>query len=114
MMMHLGSLPLIGTSSPSNLIHVIINNGAHETVGGMPVCAGKLNICSLAFASGYHKVYKASAESDLSGKLAALLSDSRPGPALIEIMCACGARADLGRPASTPLENRNALMSELI
>ena len=52
-MMHLGSLALIGRRAPKNLVHVVVNNGAHETVGGMPVCSGALNITALAEASRY-------------------------------------------------------------
>ena len=103
------ALPVIGKRLPSNLIHVIINNGAHETVGGMPVCSGAMNIPALASAAGYPSVFSADSEDALK----AVLKDSLPGaagPVLIEVRCACGARADLGRPTTTPVENRNAFM----
>ena len=111
-LMHLGALPVIAKRHPANLIHVIINNGAHETVGGMPVCSGSLNIPALASAAGYPSVFSVESEEELSALLQNSLS-AVSGPVLIEVRCACGSRADLGRPTTTPEENRNAFMSFL-
>ena len=111
-LMHLGALPVIGRRLPRNLIHVVINNGAHETVGGMPVCSGSMNISELAAASGYSLVLTADNEENLDCILSQAVS-ATDGPVLIEIKCACGSRADLGRPTSTPAMNRDALMSLL-
>ena len=109
-LMHLGALPLIGRRGPANLVHVIINNGAHETVGGMPVCSGSMDIASIASAAGYAAVMTADSQSSLDRVLAGI-SKHKSGPVLIEIKCACGSRKDLGRPTSTPVMNRDALMS---
>lgn len=111
LLMHLGSLPVIGCRHPSNLIHAVINNGAHETVGGMPVCSGTLDITSLARAADYSCVLRADSEDSLRAVLRDLPCLS--GPVLLEIRCACGARSDLGRPTTTPLQNRDAFMAFL-
>ena len=111
-LMHLGALPVIGRRLPGNLIHVIINNGAHETVGGMPVCGGAMDIPALASASGYPTVFSADSEETLRKILAESLPEAA-GPVLIEVKCACGSRADLGRPTTTPVDNRNAMMDFL-
>ena len=108
LMMHLGALPLIGQRHPANLVHVVINNGAHETVGGMPVCSGSLDICSLARSAGYSSVCTADTPDSLREVLSGLSRAS--GPVLLEVRCACGSRADLGRPTTTPVENRDAFM----
>ena len=109
-MMHLGALPLIGKRHPRNFIHVVINNGAHDTVGGMPVCSGSLNVAGIASASGYAHVLTADSESSLDRALTEADScDS--GPVIIEVRCACGSRGDLGRPTTSPVSNRNELMS---
>lgn len=108
MFMHLGSLPLIAQRAPANFIHVIINNGAHETVGGMPVCSGALPVSALAEAAGYAHVLTAADENSLREVLHQ--TASLCGPVCIEILCACGARSDLGRPTSTPGQNRDAFM----
>lgn len=111
-LMHLGALPVIGKRSPSNLIHVVINNGAHETVGGMPVCSGSMDVAALASAAGYACVLTADSEAGLDRSLDEALK-FHSGPVLIEVRCACGSRADLGRPTTTPVLNRDALMSFL-
>ncbi len=118
-LMHLGSLPIIGNRSPANLIHVIFNNGSHESVGGMPVCSGTLDFASLASASRYRLYLYAEEPESLRENLKMLCcsngipSAKANGPVLLEIRCACGSRPDLGRPASTPVENRDAFMSFL-
>ena len=111
-LMHLGALPIIGKRFPRNLIHIVINNGAHETVGGMPVCSGSLDICALAAASGYSLVLTSDNEESLDQALSKAVSTGE-GPVLIEIKCACGSRDNLGRPTTTPAMNRDALMSFL-
>ena len=109
-LMHMGALPVIGKRSPARLIHVVINNGAHETVGGMPVCSGCLNLEKEAEAAGYAKVLSADSEDTLVEALKSIYNIETGGPVLLEVRCACGARNDLGRPTTTPRENRDALM----
>ena len=111
-LMHLGGLPLIGKSRPKNLIHIVVNNGAHETVGGMPVCSGALNLPTLASAAGYPCVLSADSEASLTRALTEANS-VKDGPFFLEIKCACSSRADLGRPTTTPIMNRDALMAFL-
>lgn len=107
-LMHLGAMHVIGQRRPVNLLHVVINNAAHETVGGMPVCEGGLDVSAAARAAGYPAVYRADSPETLAD---ALHSAQDCGSlALVEVMCAGGARADLGRPTTTPRENRDALM----
>lgn len=107
-LMHLGAMHVIGQRRPVNLLHVVINNAAHETVGGMPVCEGGLDVSAAARAAGYPAVYRADSPESLAD---ALRSAQDCGSlALVEVMCAGGARADLGRPTTTPRENRDALM----
>lgn len=112
-LMHLGSLPVIGKRAPGHFLHVIINNGAHETVGGMPVCSGCLDLPALAKASGYHAVYSADNETDLASVLEQAKASSAGGPVMVEVRCSCSSRADLGRPTTTPIQNRDALMAFL-
>ena len=109
-MMHMGALPIIGKRSPARLIHVVINNGAHETVGGMPVCSGALNLLKAAEAAGYARIASADSEETLEAVLKEITDIETFGPVFLEIRCACGARSDLGRPTTTPQENRDALM----
>ncbi len=109
-LMHMGALPVIGKRSPARLVHVVINNGAHETVGGMPVCSGCLNLAKEAEAAGYVRILSADSEETLEDALKTINNIETGGPVLLEVRCACGARNDLGRPTTTPKENRDALM----
>ncbi len=111
LLMHLGSLEVIAQAAPKNLIHVLFNNGAHETVGGMPVCSLHPDYCALALTAGYRAAEAADTPEGISDALSRLGEIS--GPCLLEIRCACGARKDLGRPTTTPGENRDAFMAFL-
>lgn len=110
-LMHLGAMAVIGRRKPENMIHVVINNAAHETVGGMPVCEGAFDAARQARACGYPKVYRA--EDEVSLTAAVQEATTERCLCLIEVMCAVGSRADLGRPTTTPKENRDALMAYL-
>ena len=110
-LMHLGAMAVLGQKKPANLVHVLINNAAHETVGGMPVCEGALNLTGLAMSAGYRHVSRAANEMELYQAADAAMTAGEL--AFIEVMCAVGARDDLGRPTTTPQQNRDALMKFL-
>ena len=110
-LMHLGAMAILGQKKPANLVHVVINNAAHETVGGMPVCEGALNLTGLAMSAGYRHVSRAASEMELYQAVDAAMTAGEL--AFIEVMCAVGARDDLGRPTTTPQQNRDALMKFL-
>ena len=110
-LMHLGAMAVLGQKKPANLVHVLINNAAHETVGGMPVCEGALNLTGLAMSAGYRHVSRAANEMELYQAADAAMTAGEL--AFIEVMCAVGARDDLGCPTTTPQQNRDALMKFL-
>jgi len=110
-LMHMGTMAVVSVHSPKNLIHVVINNGAHETVGGLPAVSTNLNLSELALAMGYNKVFRLNNQEDLSNILYEI--NGEECPVFIEIICNLTSRADLGRPTNTPIENKNALMSVL-
>ena len=109
--MHMGALAVIGQSGLENLLHVVINNGAHDSVGGQPTAGLAMDIPAVARACGYRETISVSGADDVKAALARLMA--RPGPSLLEIRTNKGARDDLGRPRSTPVENRDALMRRL-
>ena len=110
-LMHLGAMAVIGAEKPQNLIHVVINNGAHETVGGMPTAAGRISLTGIALACGYPRAVRAETYEELE----AALGDAKKAGTLvmIEACCALGARADLGRPTTTAEENKKSFMETL-
>ncbi len=110
-LMHMGAMPVIGANKPRNLIHIIINNGAHETVGGMPTVAGTIDLVAVAKACGYPYAKSVDHFEDLDSELENAIN--RNELSLIEIKCSIGARADLGRPTTTALENKQNFMKYL-
>ena len=111
-LMHMGAMALVGANSPQNLIHVVINNGAHETVGGMPTVASNVDIVAIAKACGYSYAVSVDNFSALDKELAFVKKFN--GLALIEVKCSIGARADLGRPTTTAQENKNGFMKYIL
>ena len=110
-LMHMGAIALIGANKPKNLIHVVINNGAHETVGGMPTVAGSMDIVSVAKACGYPEAVRVEDFESLDTALAE--AKKKQTLTLIEAACSIGAREDLGRPTTTALENKQNFMEYL-
>lgn len=107
--MHMGSFVTNGTSGAKNLKHVLINNGIHDSVGGQPTGAGDVDFPSIARACGYKNAACVTDEDDLNDAIEALKS-SNDGPGFLEIKTLPGARADLGRPTTTPIQNKSAFM----
>lgn len=111
MLMHMGAMAVIGANKPSNLVHIVINNGAHETVGGLPTVASEINLVKMAEACGYPYAVRVSEFEQLDKELQA--AKERRKLTLIEVECAIGAREDLGRPTTTALENKENFMRYL-
>ncbi len=111
MLMHMGTLAVIASRAPENYVHVLLNNAAHETVGGVPTVAATVDFPALAKAVGYREGHSAHTAVEFTK----LLRDAAvaKGPVLVEAKVALGARADLGRPTTTPVQNRDALIKTL-
>ncbi len=110
-LMHMGSMAVLGSNKPNNLIHVVINNGAHETVGGMPTVASNIDLVKIAEACGYPYAVSVDTFEALDKELEA--AKNRGDLSLIEVKCSIGARDDLGRPTTTALENKQNFMEYL-
>ena len=108
-LMHMGSMAVLGSNRPKNLIHVVINNAAHETVGGMPTVAGSIDLVAIAKACGYPNAVCVANFDDLDKELEA--AKNRNELSLIEVKCSIGARDDLGRPTTTAMENKELFMN---
>lgn len=94
MLMHLGAMATIGRMKPSNLVHVLLNNAAHESVGGMPTA--QPDFCKVAEACGYEKYYTVDDDTRLQGLLKEICQEK--GLRFLQINCKLGSRSDLGRP----------------
>ncbi len=113
--MHMGSMAIVANKTPKNFVHVVFNNGAHDSVGGQPTVGLKIDLPAIAKAVGY----KASISVDSKEKLVKQLStvnsqlSTLEGPIFLEVKVKKGNRKDLGRPTTTPIQNKEALMSFL-
>ena len=110
-LMHMGAMAVMGNVKPQNLVHILINNGAHETVGGLPTVAGKVDFPALAGACGYDTAQKVDDFAALDTALKKAKAEA--GLHFLEVSCAIGARDDLGRPTTTALENKENFMAYL-
>lgn len=110
-LMHMGAMALIGTNNPKNFVHIIINNGAHETVGGMPTAAANINIIGIAKACGYTHAVSVDSFDLLDTELKK--AKNLNGLSLIEVKCSIGSRNDLGRPTTTTFDNKRSFMNYL-
>ncbi len=110
-LMHMGSMALMGANIPKNVIHIVINNGAHETVGGMPTVAEKIDLVKIAEGCGYQYVVSVNNLEELEQSL--ITAKTFDGLSFIEVKSSIGARDDLGRPTTTAKENKENFMKKL-
>lgn len=109
--MHMGSMAIVGSKSPENYVHVVFNNGAHDSVGGQPTVGLKIDIPAIAKAVGYKSVFSVDGKESLIAVMPQV--KTAVGPVLLEVKVKKGNRKDLGRPTTTPVQNKKALMSFL-
>ena len=103
-LMHMGAMAVIGGRKQHNFVHIVINNSAHETVGGMPTAMGKVDLGKIAQGCGYDLVLRAQTYEELEKALQAAKESTVL--TFLEVRCGLGARADLGRPTTTALQNK--------
>lgn len=109
--MHMGSMAIVANKTPKNYVHVVFNNGAHDSVGGQPTVGLKIDLPAVAKAVGYKATYSVDSKAELESILTKV--NSFESPALLEIKVKKGNRKDLGRPTTTPIQNKEALMDFL-
>lgn len=108
-LMHLGTLAIIGQQKLNNFCHILLNNGAHDSVGGQPTVALQMDWPAMALSIGYTQAFTVSDSGQLQDILNRLLAITE-GAVFIEVRVNRGNRADLGRPGHTPKEAKEAFM----
>lgn len=110
-LMHMGNMAITASMNCKNYVHVVFNNGAHDSVGGQPTVGLKIDLCSVAKAVGYKATYSV----DTMEQLEAILPEMKKteGPVLLQVCVKKGNRKNLGRPTTTPVQNKEALMKFL-
>lgn len=110
-LMHMGALAITGAAKPENFRHVVINNGAHDSVGGQPTTGLEMNLPAIATACNYRWARSTGNPAEIPALLAELRAAS--GPAMLEIKVSKGARPELGRPTTTTHDNKRDFMAYL-
>ncbi len=113
--MHMGSMAIVANKAPKNYVHVVFNNGAHDSVGGQPTVGLKIDLSAVAKAVGYKATISIDNKEELVKQLSTInyQLSTVGGPVLLEIKVKKGNRKDLGRPTTTPIQNKEALMAFL-
>ena len=109
--MHMGSMTIVANKASKNYVHVVFNNGAHDSVGGQPTVGLKIDLPAVAKAVGYKVAYSVETKEYLTELLGKV--KDQEGPVLLEVKVKKGNRKDLGRPTTTPIQNKEALMTFL-
>lgn len=109
--MHMGSMAIVASKRPENYVHVVFNNGAHDSVGGQPTVGLAIDLPAVAKAVGYKTAITVDNKEELEKALASITNNQ--SPILLEIKVKKGNRKDLGRPTTTPIQNKEALMDFL-
>ena len=111
LLMHMGTMALIGAHKPKNFVHVVINNSVHESVGGYPTVISHVDIQKVALALGYDKAIKVDNEEDLAKTIKHI--NSAEENVLLEVSVNTLSRSDLGRPKTSPTQNKEEFMTYL-
>ena len=111
LLMHMGSMAITGTKDLPNFVHIVFNNGCHESVGGQPTVAKEIVLSKVASSLGYK--FSKTAEDEF--KFIDILREAKlfDSTSFIEVLVRPGHRANIGRPTSSPLQNKNALINTL-
>ena len=110
-LMHMGSMAISGTKNLPNLIHIVFNNGCHESVGGQPTVAQEISLSKVALSLGY----KFAVTVDNKRDFVEVIRKAKEfySTSFIEVLVRPGHRADIGRPTTTPIQNKEGLMETL-
>lgn len=111
MIMHMGAMAVIGSEAPANLRHILINNGCHESVGGQLTAGYKIDFVSIAKSCGYKNALRATTKEEVGEKLSSI--QNIDGPSFLEILVTKGSVKGLGRPNTSPSENKRMFMEFL-
>ena len=110
-LMHMGNMAITASMKCKNYVHIVFNNGAHDSVGGQPTVGLKIDLCGVAKAVGYKANYSVNTMEQLEVILPEVMNTE--GPVFLQVCVKKGNRKELGRPTTTPVQNKEALMEFL-
>jgi len=109
--MQMGALATIGHYKPKNLRHIIFDNESHESTGAQPTVSSSLDFVQTALSCGYGSAQIIKTRSELKDFILNL--EKQKSPSMTIIKANATSRKELGRPTSTPLENKQSFMQFL-
>ena len=109
--MHMGNMAIVAQQKLNNYVHVVFNNGAHDSVGGQPTVGLKIDLPAVAKAVGYNTVLSVETKENLVDALNRMAKAK--GPIFLQVCVKKGNRKDLGRPTTPPIQNKESLMDYL-
>ena len=101
-LMRLGNMALAGQMQPENLVHVLLDNGVHDSTGGQKTFSEASDFCSIAQACGYREIFEVDTIQDFEQAVDSIINGSRFG--FIRFLIAPGSPKNLGRPGIGPDE----------
>lgn len=110
-LMHLGGMGIAARHGPENFRHILLNNGVHDSVGGQPTIGFQIDFCKIAKAMGYKATFAINSREELEAVMPVFTKEK--GPVFLEVRVSAGARDDLGRPKTTPSQNKDDFMEFL-
>lgn len=110
-LMQMGALATIGYYNSKNLYHIVFDNHSYDSTGGQPTVSLIVEFEKVALACGYKTSKSVEKKSDLIKAVKEMKSSE--GPAMLIIKVNKGSRGDLGRPTTTPIENKESFMKTL-
>jgi len=101
-LMRMGAMATIGAYAPGNLVHVLLDNGVHDSTGGQATVSGQVHFADVARACSYPWVAECDSLEGFAEAFRRALAT--PGPRFIHVRVAPGSLAKLGRPTLGPPE----------
>jgi phosphonopyruvate decarboxylase len=111
LIMHMGAMSTISKYSNTNFRHILLNNFSHDSVGGQASSSDVINFSNLSKSLSYSNYFKITDKAQFSSTFPDF--QNMEGPSFLEIVVSKGSRVDLGRPDSSPKENKEQFMKFL-
>jgi len=110
-LMNMGSIATIGHFAPKNLIHIVLDNGTHDSTGGQATVSDTVKLEGVAHAAGYRLTQTAASKEGLRKAITRL---SQQGPAFFLVKVEKGGLEGIGRVSHSPEEIKNRFQKRAI